>query len=191
MKKSPSKYLKDLSEHEDAQLVKMHRIVAETLREESLLNQRLREDAEEKASFGERLADKVASFGGSWTFIIFFGTVLVCWIILNTLVLVQRPFDPYPYILLNLVLSCIAALQAPIIMMSQNRQEAKDRRRAENDYMVNLKSEIEIRHLHEKIDLNIMEQYHQLFEIQRQQIEMLESLNRELRKLTASARGMP
>lgn len=103
-------------------------------------------------TFGERLADKVAEFGGSWTFIISFGTILLSWIVMNTWLLRQHAFDPYPYILLNLVLSCLAAIQAPIIMMSQNRQETKDRQRAQNDYIINLKAEIEVRNLHEKVD---------------------------------------
>jgi uncharacterized membrane protein len=102
-------------------------------------------------SLGERISDKVADVAGSWTFIISFCLVLLFWIILNTRILL-KPYDPYPFILLNLVLSCIAALQAPIIMMSQNRQEQKDRIRAENDYRVNLKSEIIIEDLHNKLD---------------------------------------
>jgi uncharacterized membrane protein len=98
-------------------------------------------------NFGERWADKVAEFGGSWTFIILFMIMMIVWIGLNSWVLFFQPFDPYPYIFLNLVLSCIAALQAPIIMMSQNRQEAKDRIRAEKDYHINLRAELEIQEL--------------------------------------------
>ena len=105
-----------------------------------------------KAPFGDRLADKVALFGGSWTFIISFMVLGVAWITFNSVALVFKPADPYPFILLNLILSCLAALQAPIIMMSQNRQEAKDRTRAEHDYKVNLKAELEIRRLDEKIE---------------------------------------
>jgi uncharacterized membrane protein len=106
---------------------------------------------EERKSFGDRLADRVASFGGSWTFIMLFGTVLAAWTLSNA-VLLARPFDPYPFIFLNLILSMLAAVQAPIIMMSQNRQGVRDRMRAEQDYEVNLKAEIEIMALHEKLD---------------------------------------
>lgn len=125
---------------------------------------------------GQRMADKVASFGGSWTFIISFGIFLSIWISINTVVLLNKGFDPYPFILLNLILSCIAALQAPIIMMSQNRQEEKDRERSKLDYMINLKSELEIRTLHEKIDHLIIHQQRDLFEIQQVQIEMMKDI---------------
>src|SRR5215204_1919212 len=124
---------------------------------ESLINRgqttrNLNRAADDKRTFGERLADRVAAFGGSWTFIIIFATVLIGWVILNSLILLNRGFDPYPYILLNLFLSMLAAIQAPIIMMSQNRQAAKDRLTAAHDYEVNLKAEIEIMALHEKLD---------------------------------------
>lgn len=122
------------------------------------------------------MADKVASFGGSWTFILSFGVVLVCWIAMNV-IMATKAFDPYPFILLNLVLSCIAALQAPVIMMSQNRKEEKDRKRAENDYIINLKAEIEIRNLHQKLNLLMEEQFDSLLEIQRYQTEMLEDIS--------------
>lgn len=186
MKNISQRYIRQIMEQEDAHMAAMHRIVADALHEESLINQRLCESDPGVESFGNRLADKVAQFGGSWRFIITFGAILLGWIALNTFVLTQRPFDPYPYILLNLVLSCVAALQAPVIMMSQNRQEAKDRRRAENDYMVNLKSEIEIRHLHEKLDLSMVEQHRQMLDIQQQQLEMLERLQQELAALKAA-----
>lgn len=130
----------------------------------------------ERLSFGERAADAVASFGGSWSFILGFCGLLVVWMGLNAAWLTARPFDPFPFILLNLILSCIAALQAPIIMMSQRRQEQKDRLRAENDYKVNLKAELEIRSLHEKIDHQVARQWERLAEIQRVQIEMLEDV---------------
>ena len=184
MKNQSVRYIRQLMETEDKQIAKLHEIVTKALEEESLLTRRLGEDDEQKKlTFGERLADKVATFGGSWTFIIIFGTVLLSWVLLNSIVLATKPFDPYPYILLNLVLSCIAALQAPVIMMSQNRQETKDRERAENDYLVNLKAEIEIRNLHQKIDLSIVDQYQHLCEIQQRQIEMLERLEKEVKNL--------
>jgi uncharacterized membrane protein len=132
--------------------------------------------SEALTSFGERLADRVAEFGGSWRFIITFGLVLVIWIGINSLVLLWRPFDPYPFILLNLVLSSIAALQAPVIMMSQNRQEAKDRLQSEHDYQINLKAEIEIRQLHIKLDQLINHSWQRLLEIQQVQTDLMEDL---------------
>jgi uncharacterized membrane protein len=125
-------------------------------------------------TFGERTADRLASFGGSWTFILFFMGVLFSWMALNVSGLFAEPFDPYPFILLNLVLSCLAALQAPVIMMSQRRQEEKDRRRAESDYMINLRAELEIRQLHEKIDHQMAHQWERLAELQQIQIDLLE-----------------
>ncbi len=129
-------------------------------------------------TFGERVADSVATFGGSWTFIIIFCSVLIAWIVLNSFVLASRgsDFDPYPYILLNLFLSMTAALQAPIIMMSQNRQSAKDRIDAAHDYEVNLKAELEILSLHEKIDELKETKWLELIRMQQQQIEILERL---------------
>src|SRR5437588_1199553 len=136
---------------------------------------------EEKMTFGQRLADKVASFGGSWTFIIIFGAILLSWIALNTIILARRgaTFDPYPYILLNLVLSMLAALQAPVIMMSQNRQAAKDRMDAAHDYEVNLKAELEILALHEKLDALREQQWSELIFMQQEQIKLLTQLLRE------------
>ncbi|WP_175577313.1 DUF1003 domain-containing protein [Rhizobium oryziradicis] len=126
-------------------------------------------------TFGVRAADAVAAFGGSWTFIILFASVLVIWMAINVIGLFKQPFDPYPFILLNLVLSCVAAMQAPIIMMSQKRQEEKDRLRSENDYMINLRAELEIRQLHEKIDHQMAQQWQRLAELQQIQIDLLES----------------
>ncbi len=131
---------------------------------------------EEQFSFSDRLADAVARFGGSWRFILFFGAFVFLWGALNSWLLVNQPFDPYPYIFLNLLLSSLAAIQAPIIMMSQNRIEAKDRLRAENDYLVNLKAETEINELRAKIDTLAREQWQDLVRLQERQIEMLERL---------------
>ncbi|MGZ8541716.1 MAG: DUF1003 domain-containing protein [Chitinophagaceae bacterium] len=128
------------------------------------------------------LADKVASFGGSWKFIIIFFSFLVAWMLINIWWFHNRGFDPFPFILLNLLLSCIAAIQAPVIMMSQNRQEAKDRNRAEHDYKVNLKAEVEIRMLHEKIDHMLLHQNKRFFEIQKVQIELMESISKMIRE---------
>ncbi|MBF4463843.1 DUF1003 domain-containing protein [Flavobacterium sp. LC2016-12] len=140
------------------------------------------EDEEETRSFGQKIADKVADFGGSWTFIISFLAFIVVWIGSNVYILVNKGFDPYPFILLNLILSCIAALQAPVIMMSQNRQEEKDRTRAKKDYMINLKSELEIRMIHDKIDHLIMHQQQELIEIQKVQIEMMNDILNQIKK---------
>jgi uncharacterized membrane protein len=122
------------------------------------------------------MADKIAEFGGSWTFLICFAFFLVVWMAINSIAMLLRPFDPFPFIFLNLILSCLAAVQAPVIMMSQNRQEAKDRVRGEHDYRVNLKAELEIRHLHSKLDLLLTHQWQRLLEIQEIQMELLEEM---------------
>ena len=139
------------------------------------------ENAREKYTLGQRAADTIAKFAGSWAFIFSFTGVLVLWMIVNA-VLALKAFDPYPFILLNLVLSCVAAIQAPLIMMSQNRQEEKDRERSRNDYMINLKSEIEIRTLHEKVDHFMLHQMQEVMEIQRIQIEMINDLQGQIGK---------
>ena len=131
---------------------------------------------EDERTFGERVADSVAHFGGSWTFIGLFATILSVWVIINTLVLLNRAFDPYPFILLNLFLSMLAALQAPIIMMSQNRQAIRDRIDAAHDYQVNLKAELEIRQMQENIDELRQSKWLELLEIQEKQIKLLEQL---------------
>ena len=164
----------------ETQIKQLQAIVNQAITEEKLLSQKLAEDANIPISYGERLSDKIATFGGSWTFIILFGSVLFGWILLNTLILVQRAFDPYPYILLNLVLSCIAAIQAPIIMMSQNRKETRDQKRAENDYLINLKAEIEIRNLHQKIDMLLAEQHQQMIALQLKQVKLLENIDKKV-----------
>lgn len=151
----------------------------EALHKNKLISDDVNETIDETLTYGQRLADKIASFGGSWTFIIFFFCILFSWISLN-LYFFRRPFDPFPFILLNLVLSCLAALQAPVIMMSQNRQEEKDRERSKHDYQVNLKAELEIRMLHEKMDHLILHQQQRLFDIQKIQIEMLSEITKQL-----------
>lgn len=140
------------------------------------------EDEEEVRNLGQRVADRVADFGGSWTFIISFVVFIAIWIGSNVYILSNKGFDPYPFILLNLILSCVAALQAPVIMMSQNRQEEKDRNRAKKDYMINLKSELEIRMIHDKIDHMIMHQQQELIEIQKVQIEMMNDILDQIKK---------
>ena len=172
-------YVKEVLEDEIGELSALDHEVIESLQQHEILSSDISKQFEKRLTFGERLSDQIAEFGGSWKFLISFGVVLLAWIAVNGVVLAMRAFDPYPFILLNLILSCLAAVQAPIIMMSQNRQEARDRLRAENDYKVNLKAELEIRHLHEKIDHLLRRQYNRLFEIQQIQIELLEELSRK------------
>lgn len=173
--------LEQLFDIENEQLKKLTSIVHDAIEEEKLLSEKLVNFEDKHPPLVSRLADKVASFGGSWKFIISFSVGMAIWIIVN-LSFASKPFDPYPFILLNLVLSTVAALQAPIIMMSQNRKEEKDRQRAINDYMINLKSEIEVRNLHGKLDLLMTEQMQTLFEIQKTQLEMMQEIKIVLSK---------
>jgi uncharacterized membrane protein len=172
-------YVKEVLQEEIGELSALDKEVIESLEQHEILSSDISKQFEKKLTFGERLSDHIAEFGGSWKFLITFGAVLLIWIAINGMLLVTHAFDPYPFILLNLILSCLAAVQAPIIMMSQNRAEARDRLRAENDYKVNLKAELEIRHLHEKIDHLLRRQYNRLFEIQQIQIELLEELGQK------------
>lgn len=171
-------YVQNVLIQEKGELSQLEHEVLASLREHETVAENLNTTMEEETTFGQRLADKVATFGGSWTFILIFGGILVTWITTNSVGIFFQPFDVYPFILLNLVLSCLAAVQAPVIMMSQNRQEAKDRMRAENDYRVNLKAELEIRHLHAKLDLLLTHQWQRLLEIQQVQTDLLEELGR-------------
>ncbi|RUT71907.1 DUF1003 domain-containing protein [Flavobacterium cupreum] len=175
------KYISNYLSTEIGALSELEKNVVESLKEDKSIVSIL-EDEEETRSFGQKIADKVADFGGSWTFIISFLLFIVIWSSANVLILVNKGFDPYPFILLNLILSCIAALQAPVIMMSQNRQEEKDRTRAKKDYMINLKSELEIRMIHDKIDHLIMHQQQELIEIQKVQIEMMNDILNQIKK---------
>ena len=165
---------------ENDHIQKLHKIVTDSIKEEELIIQNLLNPPLETLTKGQRISDKVARFGGSWRFIILFGIVLSLWIIFNAIALGKYRFDPYPFILMNLILSCIAALQAPIIMMSQNRVEEKDRMRSENDYLINLKAEMQIRSLHQKIDLLLEEQIKTLFESQARQFDLLKQINNKL-----------
>jgi len=174
------KYIAGFLTRELGTLTNLEETVIKSMREHSILSEKPDADNAADLTFGQRVADRVAIFGGSWTFIMSFGGFLVIWIALNVIFLANKGFDPYPFILLNLILSCIAALQAPVIMMSQNRQEEKDRERAKKDYMVNLKSELEIRILHEKMDHLLLHQQQELLEIQRVQIEMMNDILREI-----------
>lgn len=173
-----AEHVHSLLESEKGELTSLEREVLASLRERELLATNVETDWVGDRTFADRLADRLAAFGGSWSFLIAFAIFLVFWIGMNSLVLFWRPADPYPFILLNLLLSCLAAVQAPIIMMSQNRKEAKDRQRSEHDYQVNLKAELEIRHLHEKVDHLLTHQWERLFEIQEIQVELLSDINR-------------
>ena len=174
-------FIEKILSDELGQLSEVEKSVARSVSRHRLMAGR-HPDSEEKSTPGERIADKVASFGGSWKFIILFMSILFLWMMVNAWWLRNKAFDPYPFILLNLVLSCVAALQAPVIMMSQNRQEAKDRQRAENDYKVNLKAEVEIRMLHEKLDHILLHQNKSLLEIQKVQMEMMQHISDLLSK---------
>jgi uncharacterized membrane protein len=173
-----SKLLIDEQKH----LEKLHKIVKDAIDAEELIIKKLSNPEKENLDFGQRISDNVAIFGGSWKFIIAFFIVLTIWIIFNVLAVGVYKFDPYPFILMNLILSCIAALQAPIIMMSQNRQEEKDRKRSENDYLINLKAEMQIRSINQKIDLLLEEQIKTLFETQEKQFELLKAIDVKLNK---------
>ena len=176
------KYISEYLSSQIDELTEMEKAVINSLTEKTTLTDKVDGDEKQALTFGQRIADKVASFGGSWTFIISFGIFIFIWISMNVFWLVNKGFDPYPFILLNLILSCLAALQAPVIMMSQNRQEEKDRERAKKDYMINLKSELEIRTLHEKIDHLMIHQQQELLEIQKVQIEMMSDILKQVDK---------
>lgn len=173
------RYVESLLADERGELGRLERRVMDSVESGIPVSRGLLDPDDAPFTFGERMADRVAAFGGSWRFILIFCGVLTAWMILNATGWLFPPFDLYPFILLNLVLSCIAAMQAPVIMMSQRRQEEKDRQRAENDYLVNLKAELEIRQLHEKIDHQIARQWERLAEMQQIQIELLEERNRD------------
>lgn len=173
-------YIEDLIRRERGELTDLDRQVIDAMTHHEVIARDIEEDIQEGADFGARLADKVASFGGSWTFISIFAAVICVWMLFNVLTLfVAERFDPYPFILLNLALSCLAAVQAPLIMMSQRRQEEKDRQRSQNDYRINLKAELEIRQLHEKLDHLLERQWERLAEIQEVLIEQMEDIRRK------------
>lgn len=164
-----------LLQSESQHIEKLNELVLDAVKEEQLISNKLYEFEDKHPAFTSRMADKVAEFGGSWKFIISFGVFMLIWMAINAYLL-SKPFDPFPFILLNLILSTLAAIQAPIIMMSQNRKEEKDRQRAVNDYLINLKAEIEIRNMHQKLDLLIAEQMRTLFDIQKVQVDLMEEL---------------
>jgi uncharacterized membrane protein len=154
------------------------------MREQSLTRAKETDPDTIHLNVGQRIADRVASFGGSWTFILSFFLFLILWIAVNLINFSHKTFDPYPFILLNLILSCLAAIQAPVIMMSQNRQEQKDRERAKKDFVINLKAELEIRILHEKLDHLIMHQQQELIEIQKIQVDIMNEIYTQVKRTT-------
>ena len=176
LSKYRDKYVRSMLSDEKGELSSIDMEVVNSLKTSAVLSRNINEEVIEHLAFGQRIADKVAEFGGSWTFIIIFFSMILVWMLVNIIFLATRAFDPYPFILLNLVLSCIAAVQAPVIMMSQNRQETKDRLRALNDYQVNLKAELEIRQLHEKMDHLLIKQGQRVLEIQEIQLDLMEQI---------------
>lgn len=175
-------YLTSLVMQEKGEMDILDKDVMNAIQNNAILSENIQDVIEAKLTLGQRIADRVATFGGSWTFIITFFSFLIIWMAINIWVFTAKPFDPYPFILLNLILSCLAAIQAPIIMMSQNRQEQKDRQRNEHDYKINLKAELEIKLLSEKIDHLLVHQNKKLLEIQEVQIDYLEDLMKEVKK---------
>ena len=172
-----SLYVEEMLRDESGEISELEHRVAASLSGSEMLSRNIEAQFEKERTLGEVLSDRLANFGGSWTFIVSFLTLLGVWMAYNA-AQAGAAFDPFPFILLNLMLSCLAALQAPIIMMSQKRQEAKDRLRALNDFEVNLKAELEIRHLHEKIDHLISRQWQRLAEIQQLQLEIMQDRRR-------------
>jgi len=169
-------YVEEVLKKEKGELTNLENKVLESIKEQETIAQNINVEFDKQLTFGERLSDRLASFGGSWRFIIIFFMLLAIWIMINSLTIFNKNFDPYPFILLNLILSCLAAIQAPIIMMSQNRMETKDRIRARNDYVVNLKAELEIRNLNERIDNLLTDQWQRLLEIQKIQMDIMNEL---------------
>ena len=180
MKAYRAKEVQAIIEKEVGELSDLEKEVVESLHRHELISSDAEQEFAEKRTIGEKLSDNLAAFGGSWKFLIIFSLFLICWITMNALVMLWRPVDPYPFILLNLLLSCLAAVQAPIIMMSQNRQEEKDRLRSQHDYQVNLKAELEIRLIHEKLDHLLLKQWQRLMEIQATQIEEIGDIKQSL-----------
>ncbi|RWM37740.1 DUF1003 domain-containing protein [Mesorhizobium sp.] len=176
------RYMEELLQQEHGEFSELDRQVVESIARQDTISENSEEEFEEHRSFADRVSDNMAEFGGSWWFLISFAAVLLIWIGLNLAEGTTGAFDPYPFILLNLLLSCIAAIQAPVIMMSQKRQEAKDRLRSFNDYRVNLKAELEVRHLHEKLDYLISRQWQRLAEMQQMQLDAMHELTAKKQK---------
>lgn len=175
------KYLTLLIEQERGEIDNLEKKVIDVISNNEILSENIEPEIDQQLSIGQKMADRIAEFGGSWTFIISFFLFIVIWISTNVFILSKSSFDPYPFILLNLILSCLAAIQAPIIMMSQNRQEDKDRMRSENDYKINLKAELEIKLLHDKIDHLIIHQNKKLLEVQKLQIDYFDDVLKQMK----------
>jgi uncharacterized membrane protein len=171
-----TKYIMEILDKERDELSSLEENITQSIKDHELTTKNVNIEFDRQLSFGDRVSDQLANFAGSWTFITMFSGLILVWIVINTIVLVLRPFDPYPFILLNLVLSTLAAIQAPVIIMSQNRQEERDRLNAEHDYRVNLNAEMEIHQLHRKIDHLLINQGERLLEIQKIQVELMEEL---------------
>jgi uncharacterized membrane protein len=173
-------YFSQLIFQDKGDLQKIDNEVLKSLEDNSILSENIETKLVTELTTGQKLADRIAEFGGSWTFITIFFSFIMIWMFINIWILSHKAFDPYPFILLNLILSCLAAIQAPIIMMSQNRQEEKDRQRAEQDYKINLKAELEVKLLGEKMDYLLSHQNRKLIEIQELQMDYLEDLFKKL-----------
>ncbi len=171
-----TEYIEKLIRKDKGALSSFEKEIIDSLSSQHILVENVNKKFEKKLTFGQKMADRVARFGGSWKFILSFLALLVVWMILNTIFVRNEGFDPYPFILLNLVLSSLAALQAPIIMMSQNRQAARDRLQNNEEYCTNLKAELEIQHLQSKLDFFMKNQWESLLELQRIQIELTEDI---------------
>ena len=182
LRKFRNDYLVKIMQDEKGDLTNLEKDVIEKMTDYETISSDIEKDFISDFTFGERVSDKIAAFGGSWKFIFIFAFILFVWIGINSYFLLSKPFDPFPFILLNLILSCIAAIQAPVIMMSQNRQEDRDRKRAEADYKINLKSELELRQLHQKVDHLLTQQWERMVEIQELQLEVLEELRKNPKK---------
>jgi uncharacterized membrane protein len=184
MSQKPSEISEKLLRKKYEHLDEREKRVVDHLAVRRHVSRNIAKDFSEQLTFGQRMADKVAAFDGSWVFIGIFAVILVAWVFLNSFILLtlDKSFDPYPYILLNLFLSMLAAIQAPIILMSQNRQAFKDRLSAEHDYEVNLKAELEIMALHEKIDVLREKQWNELISIQKEQLRLLSQLIEDFKK---------
>ena len=174
-------YLNKLINKETGDLNRLEQDVLKAITENKILSENIEINLDDKFTFGQKIADKIADFGGSWSFIFSFFLFILLWIGGNLYILTTRAFDPFPFILLNLILSCLAAIQAPVIMMSQNRKESKDRMRNEHDFKVNLKAELEIRLLHEKLDHLMMHQNNRIMEIQELQTDYLVDISARLK----------
>jgi uncharacterized membrane protein len=170
------KYIERTLTDEQGDLTNIDKRILDSFKEQELISKNLTEEFDKQQKFGTRLADRIAKSGGSWPFIIFFGVFILCWIAVNVFLLIERPYDPYPFILLNLILSCLAALQAPVIMMSQNRQQERELVKGDFQYETNLKSELQVRSLHEKVDHLMISQWQRLMEIQQIQLELMQDI---------------